>query len=72
MNSIGLTEQEREMAISLIEKLSDNRCSNCNKEHGICTDNNTHKTCPFYIEPYDWCDGWDCALGRVEDYLKEK
>lgn len=72
MNNIGLTEQEKEMAISLIEKLSDKLCSNCNKGYGICTDNNTRKTCPFYIEPYDWCDGWDCALGRVEDYLEGK
>lgn len=72
MNNIGLTEREKEMAISLIEKLSDKLCSNCNKGYGICTDNNTHKTCPFYIEPYDWSDGWDCALGRIEDYLEGK
>lgn len=72
MNNIGLTEQERKMAISLLEKLQDKRCGNCNNGYGICTDNNTHETCPFYIEPYDWCDGWDCALGRVEDYLGGK
>lgn len=70
MNNIGLTEQERKMAIELIWKVQEKRCVDCDKEYGICTDNNTHETCPFYIEPHDWRDGWDCALGRVEDYLR--
>ena len=67
-----MTDKEKKIMIPLLEKLMNELCSNCDKGYGICTDNSTDKTCPFYIEPYDWCDGWDCAIGRVGTYLEHK
>ena len=67
-----MTDKEKKIMIPLLEKLMNEHCSNCDKGYGICTDNNTDKTCPFYIEPYDWCDGWDCAIDRVIRFSKKQ
>ena len=66
-----MTDKEKKIMIPLLEKLMNKRCHNCDPGYGICTDISTDKTCPFYIEPYDWCDGWDCAIGRVIRYLEK-
>lgn len=66
-----MTDREKEILIPLLEKLGEERCNNCNMGNGICTDKSTDENCPFYMEPYDWCDGWDCAIGLVIRFLKK-
>ena len=66
-----MTDKEKEIMIPLLEKLMDERCSNREGTFSDCTDKNTGEICPFYIEPYEWCDGWDCAIDRVITFLKK-
>lgn len=66
-----MTDKEKKIMIPLLEKLMHERCSHREGAFPDCTDKNTGETCPFYIEPYEWCDGWDCAVERVIIFLKK-
>lgn len=67
-----MTDEEKKIMIPLLEKLMNERCSNREKGWDDCTDKDTGESCPFYIEPYEWCDGWDCAISRAIRFLRKK
>jgi hypothetical protein len=45
---LKMTDKEKKIMIPLLEKLMNERCIDCDNGYGICTDNSTDKTCPFY------------------------